>query len=146
MLDKSSEEMLPPFKTFTLWDYFEKYFLAFFYIRSQLRSFSEMPVVDSVTKNPIRNHQKRTMKANAVISKDFSLQEFKKVGRKFNVTFNDVVLACQAKATRVYFDHHNPNKNFSPVMSYMATSERVDATIGNCILAAFVTLELPLDA
>jgi len=62
------------------------------------------------------------------------------------VTFNDVVLACQAKATRLYFDHHNPNKNFSPVMSYMATSERVDATIGNCILAAFVTLELPLDA
>lgn len=73
MLDKSSEEMLPPFKTFTLWDYFEKYFLAFFYIRSQLRSFSEMPVVDSVTKNPIRNHQKRTMKANTVISKGFSL-------------------------------------------------------------------------
>ena len=62
------------------------------------------------------------------------------------MTFNDVVLACQAKATRLYFDHHNPNKNFSPVMSYMATSERVDATIGNCILAAFVTLELPLDA
>jgi uncharacterized protein (DUF427 family) len=105
-----------------------------------------MPVADSVTKNPIRNHQKRTMKADAVISKDFSLKEFKKVGKRFNATFNDVVLACQAKATRVYFENHAPSKNFSPVMSYMSTSERVDATIGNFILAAFVTFELPLDA
>ena len=78
------------------------------------------------------------MKFRQAISEDFSLQDFKIVCRKLNVTFNDVALACQAKATRRYFHNHAPNKNFSPVMTYASVSERVDAAIGNYIIPALV--------
>lgn len=67
------------------------------------------------------------------------------MGKPLGVTFNDVILACQAKAVRLYFEEKEPGKDFGPVACLMGLSERDNSEISNQVTGSIVKYELPLD-
>lgn len=103
MADNYSTDTIPPLKPFSKWMLVEKFFLSIFYIKQFLKTQFEIPEGDGVSKNPIRQKLQRSEVANCTIGETYSLKEIKEKGRKFGLTFNDLMLACHNKAIRLYF-------------------------------------------
>lgn len=60
-------------------------------------------------------------------------------------TFNDILVACWAKATRLYFEEKVPGKDFGPIGLLMGPSIRETPEIRNQVLTSVIKNVLPKD-